>query len=68
MCIRDRATTSLIGDTAARVGGAAIDLTTLMPPGQDPHSYQPAAADLAAAADADLILSLIHISTKNPAV
>ncbi len=54
--LRVVATTSLIGDAAARVGGAAIALTTLMPPGQDPHSYQPAAADLAAAADADLIL------------
>ncbi|MBP8949081.1 MAG: zinc ABC transporter substrate-binding protein [Candidatus Promineofilum sp.] len=53
--LRVVATTSLIGDAAARVGGPAITLTTLMPPGQDPHSYQPAAADLAAAADADLI-------------
>ena len=53
--LRVVATTSLIGDTVARVGGPAIALTTLMPPGQDPHSYQPAAAGLAAAADADLI-------------
>ena len=53
--LRVVATTSLIGDAVARVGGGAIALTTLMPPGQDPHSYQPAAADLAAAADADLI-------------
>jgi len=48
-------TTSIIGDIAGRVGGEAIALTTLMAAGQDPHSYQPAAADLAAAADADLI-------------
>jgi ABC-type Zn uptake system ZnuABC Zn-binding protein ZnuA len=54
--LRVVATTSLIGDAVARVGGDAITLTTLMPPGQDPHSYQPAAADLAAVADADLIL------------
>ena len=53
--LRVVATTSLIGDAVARVGGSAIALTTLMPPGQDPHSYQPAAADLAAAADANLI-------------
>jgi ABC-type Zn uptake system ZnuABC Zn-binding protein ZnuA len=53
--LRVVATTSLVGDAVARVGGQAIALTTLMPPGQDPHSYQPAAADLAAAADADLI-------------
>ncbi len=53
--LRVVATTSLVGDAVARVGGESIALTTLMPPGQDPHSYQPAAADLAAAADADLI-------------
>ena len=53
--LRVVATTSIIGDIAGRVGGEAIALTTLMAAGQDPHSYQPAAADLAAAADADLI-------------
>jgi ABC-type Zn uptake system ZnuABC Zn-binding protein ZnuA len=53
--LRVLATTSLIGDVVGRVGGAAIELTTLMGPGQDPHSYQPGAADLSAAADADLI-------------
>ncbi len=49
------ATTSIIGDVVGQVGGEAIDLTVLMGPGQDPHSYQPGAADLAAAADADVI-------------
>ena len=53
--LRAVATTSLVGDAVGRVGGAAIDLTTLMPPGQDPHSYQPGAADLTAAAGADLV-------------
>ncbi len=53
--LRVVATTSLIGDVVGRVGGEAIDLTVLMQPGQDPHSYQPGAADLTAAADADLI-------------
>jgi len=53
--LRVVATTSIIGDVVTQVGGEAIDLTMLMAPGQDPHSYQPAAADLAAAADADLI-------------
>jgi ABC-type Zn uptake system ZnuABC Zn-binding protein ZnuA len=53
--LRVMATTSIIGDVVGRVGGAAIDLTTLMRPGQDPHSFQPGAADLTAAADADLI-------------
>lgn len=53
--LRVLATTSIVADVVGRVGGEAIDLTTLMPPGQDPHSYQPGAADLTAAADADLI-------------
>ena len=53
--LRVVATTGLVGDVVGRVGGAAIDLTVLMGPGQDPHSYQPGAADLAAVADADLI-------------
>lgn len=46
------ATTSLIGDVVAQVGGTAIDLKVLMGPGQDPHSYEPGARDLTAAADA----------------
>lgn len=53
--LRAVATTSIIGDVIRQVGGEAIDLTVLMQPGQDPHSYQPGAADLTAAADADLI-------------
>jgi ABC-type Zn uptake system ZnuABC Zn-binding protein ZnuA len=53
--LRVVATTSIIGDVVAHVGGPAIDLTTLMAPGQDPHSYQPGAADLAVTSEADLI-------------
>lgn len=54
--LRVVATTSLIGDTAVRVGGDAIDLTVLMEAGQDPHSFQPGAQDLTAVAEADVIL------------
>jgi ABC-type Zn uptake system ZnuABC Zn-binding protein ZnuA len=53
--LRVIATTSIIGDIIGRVGGEAIELTTLMGPGQDPHSYQPGAADLTAVARADTI-------------
>jgi ABC-type Zn uptake system ZnuABC Zn-binding protein ZnuA len=49
------ATTSIIGDVVGQVGGEVIQLTTLLQPGQDPHSYQPTAADLAAVADAHII-------------
>ncbi|MBN1815301.1 MAG: zinc ABC transporter substrate-binding protein [Anaerolineae bacterium] len=49
------ATTSIIGDVVARVGGEAIALTTLMGPGQDPHSYQPAAQDMVTVSKAHVI-------------
>lgn len=49
------ATTSIIGDVVAQVGGEAIDLTVLMQPGQDPHSYEPGAQDLTAVATAHII-------------
>lgn len=53
--LRVVATTGIIGDVVAQVGGEAIELKTLIGPGQDPHTYQPGAADLTAAADADVI-------------
>jgi ABC-type Zn uptake system ZnuABC Zn-binding protein ZnuA len=53
--LRVIATTSIIGDVVGRIGGDAIELTTLIGPGQDPHSYQPGAADLTAVARADII-------------
>jgi len=53
--LRVIATTSIIGDVVAQVGGDAIDLTVLMTPGQDPHSYEPAAQDLTAVSSADVI-------------
>ena len=53
--LRVVATTSVIGNVVAQVGGEAIVLTTLLGPGQDSHSYQPAARDLTAVAEADVI-------------
>ncbi len=49
------ATTSIIGDVVGQVGGDDIELTTLMEPGQDPHSYEPGARELTAVASADVI-------------
>ncbi len=49
------ATTSIIGDVVAQVGGDAIDLITLMPLGQNPHSYEPTPDAFAAIERADLI-------------
>lgn len=49
------ATTSMIGDVVTQVGGEAIELTTLMGPGQDPHTFQPGAQALTAVSQADVI-------------
>lgn len=49
------ASTSIVGDVVANVGGDAIDLTVLMAAGQDPHSYQPSAGDLTQVAEADIV-------------
>ena len=53
--LRVVATTSIIGDVVAQVGGTAIDLTTLMAPGQEPHSFEPTAQALTAVAEAHVI-------------
>lgn len=53
--LRVVATTSIIGDVVSQVGGEGIELTILMGPGQDPHSYEPAARDLTAVANAHVV-------------
>jgi ABC-type Zn uptake system ZnuABC Zn-binding protein ZnuA len=49
------ATTSIIGDVVAQVGGEAIELTTLMGPGQDPHSYEPTPQEMATVSQAHVV-------------
>ncbi|MGF1504065.1 MAG: metal ABC transporter solute-binding protein, Zn/Mn family [Anaerolineae bacterium] len=49
------ATTSIIGDVVAQVGGDAIALTVLMEPGQGPHSYEPSAGDLTTVSESDVV-------------
>jgi zinc/manganese transport system substrate-binding protein len=51
------ATTSLVGDVVAQVGGDSITLTLLLPAGIDPHSYEPAAADAARMRGANVIFT-----------
>ena len=53
--LRAAATTSILGDVVASVGGPDIALTVLLKPGQDPHSFNPAPADLAALSKADVL-------------
>ena len=49
------ATTSILGDIVAQIGGDRITLFTLMAPGSDPHSYVPTPQDLRTLNDVDLI-------------
>ncbi len=50
-------TTGIIADIVHNIGGDAIDLTTLLPPGTDPHAFDPAPRDLALVADADVLFA-----------
>jgi ABC-type Zn uptake system ZnuABC Zn-binding protein ZnuA len=49
------ATTPIIGEFVSQVAGDNINLTVLMPPEADPHTYEPAPQDAGKIADADLV-------------
>lgn len=49
------ATTGMIADAAAVVGGERVKVTGLMGPGVDPHLYKASASDVNALDDADII-------------
>jgi manganese/zinc/iron transport system substrate-binding protein len=50
------ATTGMIGDVAARIGGDRVVVTSLMGPGVDPHLYKARAGDVRRLASAELVL------------
>lgn len=50
------ATTAMIGDVAAEIGGEAVRVETLIGSGVDPHLYKPTAVDVKKLQAADLIL------------
>jgi ABC-type Zn uptake system ZnuABC Zn-binding protein ZnuA len=49
------ATTTIVGDVVAFIGGNDIELTVLMPFNIDPHSFEPTTSDLRAMSEADVI-------------
>src|SRR3954452_21579979 len=51
------ATFSILGDLVAQVGGDRIDLTILVGPDTDAHTYQPKPNDLRALAGAKVLVS-----------
>ncbi|MCE2468770.1 MAG: zinc ABC transporter substrate-binding protein [Caldilineaceae bacterium] len=49
-------TSNIVADWARQIGGEHVEVTTLLPTGGDPHTFQPGAQDVARVADADLVL------------
>lgn len=50
------ATTGMIADAAARIGGDMVTVQALMGPGVDPHAYRQTRSDIVAMSRADLVL------------
>ena len=50
------ATTTLVGDVAAKISGDLIEVRVLLPADSDPHSFQPSPQDLVAIEQAQLVL------------
>ena len=48
-------TTPMMGEFVSQVAGDNVNLTILMPPEADPHTYEPAPQDAGLIADADLV-------------
>ena len=51
------ATTTIVGDVVAQVGGDQIELNMLLPVGTDPHSFDPTPQDVAKVAEADVVFA-----------
>lgn len=53
--LRVAATTNIVADVVANIGGDAIELTTLIPLGADPHTYEPTPGDYQVMVNAHVI-------------
>ena len=53
--LRVVATTNIVADVVANIGGDVIELMALIPLGADPHTYQPTPGDYRAMVDAHVI-------------
>lgn len=59
------ATTTMVADLAAQIGGADIRLAALMGPGVDPHLYKPGASDAQKLSQAKVVLfSGLHLEGR----
>ncbi len=51
------ATTNIVGDVVAQVGGDLIVVDVLLPVGTDPHGFDPTPQDIAKVAEADVVFA-----------
>lgn len=51
------ATTTIVADVVNRIGGETIELSVLLPPGTDPHTFDPTPQDIAKVFDADVLFA-----------
>ena len=51
------ATTTIVADVVNKIGGDLIELSVLLPPGTDPHTFDPTPQDIAKVADADVLFA-----------
>jgi zinc/manganese transport system substrate-binding protein len=49
------ATTPQVADIVRQVGGESVDVTTLLPPGADPHDYEPKPSAVRALSEAGIV-------------
>ncbi|MCY4519374.1 MAG: metal ABC transporter substrate-binding protein [Caldilineaceae bacterium] len=49
-------TSNIVADWVRRIGGEHVQVTALLLPGGDPHTFQPGPQDVARVADADLVV------------
>lgn len=49
------ASTSIVGDVVRQVAGESAELVVLIPPGSDPHTFEPRPQDIAALSEADVV-------------
>ncbi|SVB35948.1 uncharacterized protein METZ01_LOCUS188802 [marine metagenome] len=51
-------TNNISEDWVRRIGGDRVEVLSLVPPGTDPHTFQPGARDMTRVADADVVFSI----------
>jgi manganese/zinc/iron transport system substrate-binding protein len=58
--LRVVATTTVVGDLVRNIGGEHVEVTTLMGPGIDPHTYKPSEGDVATMSRAQAVFYIGH--------